>query len=113
MKALPDLDVARVQRWCAARVPGRARHQVVVECEVAAHRLTIVERRAPWRDDVGPEWTNLPVARLHYAATTRAWTLFRTDSELRFRAYDPLPSSLRIADLLAEIGDDPTRCFWG
>jgi hypothetical protein len=26
--ALPELDVARVQRWCAARVPEHARHQV-------------------------------------------------------------------------------------
>jgi hypothetical protein len=33
--ALPELDVAGVQRWCAARVPEHARHQVRVECEVA------------------------------------------------------------------------------
>ena len=26
------LDIARVQRWCAARVPEHARHQVRVEC---------------------------------------------------------------------------------
>src|SRR4051794_10798146 len=29
---LPELDVARVQRWCAVRVPDHARHQVRVEC---------------------------------------------------------------------------------
>src|SRR5215204_1490316 len=33
--ALPDLDIARVQRWCAARVPEHARHQVRVECQIA------------------------------------------------------------------------------
>ena len=58
--ALPELDVARVQRWCAARVPEHARHQVRVECQVAPRHLTIVERRAPWREDFGPEWTSLP-----------------------------------------------------
>ena len=41
--ALPELDVARVQRWCAARVPEHARHQVRVECEIAPRHLTIVE----------------------------------------------------------------------
>ncbi len=30
---VPALDVARVQRWCGARVPERARHQVRVECD--------------------------------------------------------------------------------
>ena len=51
--ALPELDVAQVQRWCAVRVPEHARNQVRVECEVAPRHLTIVERRAPWREDFG------------------------------------------------------------
>ena len=59
---LPELDVARVQRWCVQRVPDHARHQVRVECEVEPRRLTIVERRAPWHPDVGPEWTRFPIA---------------------------------------------------
>ena len=66
--ALPELDIARVQRWCAARVPEHARHQVRVECEVAPRHLTIIERRAPWREDFGPEWTSFPIARLRYTA---------------------------------------------
>jgi hypothetical protein len=55
--ALPELDVARVQRWCAARVPEHARHQVRIECQPAPRHFTVVERRAPWREDFGPEWT--------------------------------------------------------
>jgi hypothetical protein len=66
--SLPEPDVARVQRWCAARVPEHARHQVRVECQLAPRHLTIVERRAPWRDEFGPEWTSLPIARLRYSA---------------------------------------------
>ena len=37
---LPELDVTRVQRWCAARVPEHARHQVRVECEIGRSALT-------------------------------------------------------------------------
>jgi len=111
--ALPELDVARVQRWCAARVPEHARHQVHVECEIAPRHLTIVQRRAPWREDFGPEWTSFPIARLRYTAATKSWTLFRRDRILRFHAYDLLASSPNVEDLLAELDRDPTCIFWG
>jgi Protein of unknown function (DUF3024) len=108
-----ELNVARVQRWCAARVPEHARHQVRVECQVAARHLTIVERRAPWREDFGPEWTSFPIARLHYKAADNAWTLYWRDRNLRFHPYDLLAPSTRVDDLLTEIDRDPTRIFWG
>src|SRR5680860_465302 len=110
---LPELDVARVQRWCAARVPEHARHQVRVECELAPRHLTIVERRVPWREDYGPEWTSFPIARLRYTATDRSWTLYWRDRHLRFHIYDPLAPSHRVEDLLTEIDRDPTCIFWG
>ena len=88
--ALPELDVARVRRWCAARVPEHARHQVRVECEIAPRHLTILERRAPWHEDLGPEWTTLPIARLRYTAADKSWTLYWRDRNLRFHNYDPL-----------------------
>lgn len=69
--ALPGLEVARVQRWCAARVPERARHQIRVECHLAPRQLTIIGRRAPWREDFGPEWTSIPIARLRYSAADK------------------------------------------
>ena len=96
--ALPELDVARVQRWCAARVPEHARHQVRVECEVAPRHLTIVERRAPWREDFGPEWTAFPIARLRYTAADKSWTLYWRDRNLRFHLYEPMAPSHRVED---------------
>src|SRR6476660_1273487 len=96
--ALPELDVARVQRWCAARVPEHARHQVRVECEVAPRHLTIVERRAPWREDFGPEWTAFPIARLRYTAADKSWTLYSRDRNLRFHLYEPMAPSHRVED---------------
>jgi Protein of unknown function (DUF3024) len=97
---LPELDVARVQRWCAARVPEHARHQVRIECELAPRHLTIVERRAPWREDFGPEWTSFPIARLRYTAASKSWTLYWRDRNLRFHLYDLLPPSRTVEDLL-------------
>jgi len=111
--ALPELDVARAQRWCAGRVPEHARHQVRVECQVAPRHLTIVERRAPWRADLGPEWTSFPVARLRYTAASKSWTLYWRDRNLQFHIYDLLEPSNRVDDLLNEIDRDPTCIFWG
>jgi len=111
--ALPELDVARVQQWCAARVPEHVRHQVRVECQVAPRHLTIVERRPPWREDDGPEWTSFPVARLRYTAASKSWTLYWRDRDLRFHIYDQLAPSSRVEDLLTELERDPTGIFWG
>jgi hypothetical protein len=61
--------VARVRRWCAARLPEHTRRQVRIECDTAPRHLTIVERRAPWHTDLGPEWTTFPIVRLRYTAT--------------------------------------------
>jgi hypothetical protein len=111
--ALPDLDVARVQRWCAERVPEHARHQVRVECDIAATHFTIIERRAPWREDYGPQWSSFPITRLRYTATTKSWTLYWRDRHLRFHRYDAIQVSPHVEHLLAEIDRDPTGIFWG
>lgn len=111
--ALPELDVARVQRWCAARVPEHARDQFRVECTIAPRHLTIVERRVPWRPDFGPEWTSFPIARLRYTATTKSWTLYWRDRNLRFYLYDRVAPSPHVDVLLDEIDKDPTCIFWG
>jgi hypothetical protein len=111
--ALPELDVARVRRWCVARVPEHARRQVSVECQAAPRHLTIVERRAPWREECGPEWTTFPIARVRYTVADRSWTLYWRDRNLRFHLYDLVAPSNRVDDLLAEIDRDPTSIFWG
>jgi hypothetical protein len=110
---LPDIDVARVHRWCSERVPERARHQVRVDCEVEPGHLTIVERRAPWREDDGPEWTRVPIARLRYTKISTSWTLYWRDRNLRFHEYGLTPPATNVAELLAEIDRDPTAIFWG
>src|ERR1700704_4895983 len=60
---LPEMDVARVRRWCRARVAEHARDEVRVEADVTYRHLMIVECRPPWRADFGPKWTRLPIAR--------------------------------------------------
>ncbi len=107
------MDVARVQRWCRARVPEHVRDVVRVEADVAERHLTIVECRPPWRADFGPEWTRFPIARLRYMKATRLWSLYWRDRNLKFHEYDRVPASASVEELLAEVDRDPTAIFWG
>lgn len=94
-------------------MPEHARHQVRVECDIAPRHLTLVERRAPWRQDYGPEWSSVPIARLRYTAATKSWALYWRDRNLRFHTYDGVTPSPSVEDLLAEIDRDPAGIFWG
>lgn len=58
------------------RVPPEAGHEARVELERERQAINIVELRPRWRDDHGPEWSRLPVARLRYVASTGLWTLY-------------------------------------
>jgi hypothetical protein len=110
---VPELDVARVRRWCRGRVPAEVLDQVRVECDVAGRDLTIVERRPPWRAEPEEEWTRTPVARLRYLTSRGVWTLYWSDSDAQWRRYQEVPPSPDVESLLTEIDRDPTALFWG
>lgn len=110
---LPELDVARVQRWCADRTPEELVSEMRVECDVAPRHLTIVDRRPPWTAAAGTEWSSVPVARLRYTAADAAWTLYWADRNSNFHVYDRVRASRHIQTLLDEIERDPTCIFWG
>ena len=105
--------LSRVQRWCTAQVPERLRGEIRVECDIGARHLTICECRPPWRDDLGPEWTRFPVARLHHTKTTGLWTLYWRDRNLKFHRYQPLDPSPRVQDLLNYLDQHADPIFWG
>lgn len=110
---MPELDVARVRRWCEQRVLPHVRDQVRVDCDAGPRHLTIVECRPPWREDMGTEWTRFPIARLRYAKAAGKWSLYWRDRHLRFHVYDRIAPSPHVDDLLQEIDRDPTGIFWG
>jgi hypothetical protein len=105
--ALPELDVAGVQRWCAARVPEHARHQVRVEYEVAHHTSRSSSGVPPGARTSGP---NGPPFRSHACVTppptspgpcTGATATFASTST------SPWLPHTRVEDLLTELDRDP------
>jgi hypothetical protein len=53
----PPIDVAAIRAYCDGRVPSKFLGQYRVEAAVDGNAVTIVERRPPWREDFGSEWT--------------------------------------------------------
>jgi hypothetical protein len=111
--ALPGLDVAAVRHFCEQRVPPHALQQVRVEVDVGPTAVTIVECRAPWRADYGPQWTRAGIARLRYVVKHKHWVLYWRDRNQQWHRHDLVEPSSDILVLLDEIDRDPTGIFWG
>jgi hypothetical protein len=103
--------VVAVERYCDERVPADARSEVRIEHSVRGSAITIVERRLPWREDFGPEWSTTKVAQLRYDG--RLWTLYCSDSNDRWWLYDDADPAPDVGPLLAAIDEDVTGIFWG
>ena len=110
---LPASDVAAVKRFCEARVPPELREEIRIEVIEDRGALTIVDRRPPWSQDYGSEWTSVNVARLRYAGTKKLWTLYCSDRDGRWVRYPYIGPTPEVDPLLAEIDRDPTGIFWG
>ncbi len=76
MLGVPELDPARVQRWAHHHIPEDGLDQVRVEVQTRGKSVTVVERRAPWRPEAGPEWSGMPIAQLRYDPRSLRWTLY-------------------------------------
>jgi len=103
----------RVRRFCEDRVPPEARSAIRLECSLRGSSITIIERRPPWSELVGPEWTSTKIAQLRYDAGNRIWTIYCTDRNERWWRYDFAEPSEDIEDHLAAIDEDPSGLFWG
>jgi hypothetical protein len=113
MAGPPELAVAAIRAYCEQRVPPDARDDVRVDAELEENTLTIVERRAPWRPELGPEWTSSPVARLRYVVGDKRWTLQWRDRNGNWHRYADATPTADVTVLLNEIDEDPTGIFWG
>jgi len=112
MADIPDLTIRQIERWCDKRVPARLRDEIRVECRRRGQSVTIVERRAPWSPDVGPDWTEQKIAQLRLDDSGR-WSVYWSDSAGRWRTYPDAPRADHPTPLLAEIDRNPNGVFWG
>jgi hypothetical protein len=110
--AVRDGALRHVALFCENRVPAHARDEIRLEHSVRGNSITIVERRPPWSELVGPDWTSMKIAQLRYDERSHMWSLCAADRNDRWFLHDVDPAP-DVGPLLAEIGEDPTGIFWG
>lgn len=111
MAAFPELDLARIRRFCEDRTPPELRDEMRVEADVRGRSVTILDCRPPWTPEL-VEWSRQPLAQLRYDPESALWALYWADRNSRWHRYDDLDPG-PVGDLLAEIAEDPTCIFWG
>ena len=107
---ISQLDIVRIRHWCDARVPEHLWDEAKVEADAAERHVTIVEVRPPW--DGQGEHTRLPIARLRFTKSTKLWSLYWRDRNLKFHAYD-IEASPLVDDLLDYIDNSGDPIFFG
>jgi hypothetical protein len=112
MAGIPELALRQIERWCAQRVPEHLHDQVRVECRTRGRSVTIVECRAPWSPQAGPEWTEQKVAQLRLDEFG-IWSVRWADRNGRWLTYPDAPVASTPPPLLAEIERNPNGIFWG
>ena len=97
--------------YCERRVPAHVRAEVRLEFQIKGERVTLVERRPPFRRK--GEWTTQAVAQFRRDQDTRHWVLYCADRNSRWHKYEGVRASKTLTPLLAEVDRNPTAIFWG
>ena len=111
---ITELDRRRISSWCEARVPADGRHQIIVSASFRGNSAVITERRPPWRENLGLEWSSNRIAKLTVDPVTNTWILYATDRNDRLLNYSrDIGVGVSLVEILAELKADPTAIFWG
>ena len=111
---IPDLDLARVQRWIDARngeIRFDARDKIRYEVDVADRTITVLECRPPWREGFGTDWTRLPICRFRYTKVRKEWSLYWRDRNLKFHEYDLAEPTPHIDELIEEVKRNQPKVY--
>lgn len=85
-RAIVDINVAKVRRFCDRKISARVRDQLRWEVATRGRSITIYERRPPWPGAPDPDgpWTKREIAQFRQGDASRMWTLHWADRNGRW-----------------------------
>jgi hypothetical protein len=105
--------MTKVESFCRRHVPEKYRDEVRLEATVRGNSVTVIERRPPWSEDIGTEWTSLKIAQLRYESAAALWSLYWADSNDRWLRYADATPARSVETLIQAIEDDRSGVFFG
>ncbi len=97
-------------KW-VEEVPIHVRHQVRNGFRIEPNAVVIFESRPSFQSP--HEWRDEDIAKFRFVRAAKEWRLFCQFRDLKWRAYEALPSADTFYELFAEVRRDPTGIFWG
>ena len=113
--AFSEIEMHLIDRtvggMCRRRNRPEIKDELSLEYTVDRHDVVIFERRRGYRPELG--LIESPIAKLKYVRGIGEWRLYWMRQDLKWHGYEPLPSSERLEELVAEIDEDSYACFFG
>ena len=114
---LPELTRRHAERvlreLCDARVAASLHAELRLTVVVRGANVTVVEERPPWKEGIGPEWTQSPIAQFRFGLTKQRWSLHWRDRNLRWHLFEDAAPTPDIETLVRVLAEDTTGIFWG
>ncbi|MDQ6948560.1 MAG: DUF3024 domain-containing protein [Actinomycetota bacterium] len=109
----PELDLARIKRFCREHVLPEHRDELRLTMNVRGNTVTLWECRPIVGHEGAGDWTRMRVAQLRYDPTAARWWIFWPQGRDRWEPYDIRGPRLDIGKALEIIGTDPLGVFFG
>ena len=102
-----------VGRMCERRSPAHLKDRKRLTYKVigTSHSIEVYEERPGWKKTT--RWRRMEIAKFRYVRATERWKLYWVRQDLKWQAYEPLPESATIEQLVAEVDRDPCGAFFG
>jgi hypothetical protein len=111
---LSDAQQARVRSLleplCTPHADPKVRAKLQYGYRFEGPAVVFFERRPHFETG---EWAEEDIAKFRYTKRTGLWSLSCQFRDLKWRAYEPLPFSDDLAELVEELERDPTCIFFG
>lgn len=113
--AFSEIERKRIENtvggMCQRRNRPEMHDKLRLEYSVDRHDVELYEVRPHWQDPT--EELHTSCAKLKFVRTAGEWRLFWMRKDLRWHAYEPLPASRSLEELVAEVARDRYGCFFG
>jgi hypothetical protein len=114
-EALPDVQRAQVDTLLGPMCKPHPNPSVAAEVKrgyrVDRTSVVLFESRPSFlKPDV---WQEQPVAKFQFTRSRATWRLYCMFRDLKWHAYEPLPESTDLSELVRQVQADPTGIFWG